>query len=79
MAVVVVILLSLMALPSAQNEGFREQSSGVAEYEFVTVKECPEGLRDSGYIISPFGNIALKQRNSDGSITTPTCKGEIRE
>jgi hypothetical protein len=31
------------------------------------------GKTDSGYAIAPFGNVVLKQVNTDGTVSTPVC------
>ena len=73
MAVFLIAMMMIIMFPSEGMQEFSRHSNGVAEYEFVTVKPCEDGLRKSGYALVPFNSIALKQKNLDGTITEPTC------
>jgi hypothetical protein len=64
----------LMGVSSDPYQEFSKNSNGMDEYAFVRVTPCMTGKSDSGYAIAPFGNIMLKQVNTDGTVSTPVCK-----
>jgi len=69
-----VIAIGLFLFPSEQMQEFRKHSNGMAEYRFVTVKECNTGLRDTGFSYAPSGRVYLKQVNTDGTIAPEVCR-----
>jgi hypothetical protein len=63
----------LMGVSSEPYQEFSKNSNGMDEYAFVKVTPCMTGKSDSGYAIAPFGNVMLKQVNTDGTVSTPVC------
>jgi hypothetical protein len=62
-----------LGISSKPYQEFSKNSNGMDEYAFVTVTPCMTGKTDSGYAIAPFGNVVLKQVNTDGTVSTPVC------
>ena len=55
-------------LNSGEIQSFSEYSNQNPVYEFVGAVPCRNGLKKSGYSISPSGFLFLKQVNEDGSV-----------
>ena len=72
LAVFAILGVFLVAPPEGIRE-FRSHSNGMAEYEIVIAKPCETGLRTTGYAYAPAGGIMLKQKNLDGTVSTPVC------
>jgi len=70
---ILVLGAALLALNSEGYQQFRKHSNGMAEYVFVDSRACPNGLRDSGYSLTPTGTLVLKQVNTDGSVSDLVC------
>ena len=73
MAVFLIAMAMFIMFPTEGMQEFSRHSNGLAEYEFVTVKPCESGLRNSGYALVPFSSVAVKQKNLDGTVTEPAC------
>jgi hypothetical protein len=71
--VILVLGAALLALNSEGYQQFSKHSNGMAEYVFVDSRACPNGLRDSGYSLTPTGTLVLKQVNADGSVSDLVC------
>jgi hypothetical protein len=71
--VILVLGAALMAFNSEGYQEFSKHSNGMAEYVFVDSRSCPNGLRDSGYTLTPTGTLMLKQVNTDGSVSDLVC------
>lgn len=68
-----VVALGLFFFPTEGMKEFRKHSNGMAQYEFVTAKDCGTGLRDTGFAFAPSGNVYLKQVNTDGTVAPEVC------
>ena len=64
----------LIAVNTETYQEYARNSNGNPDYALVTRVECPTGLRDSGYALTPSGGLVLKQKNWDGSVSEPVCK-----
>jgi len=71
--VILVLGAALLALNSEGYQQFSKHSNGMAEYVFVDSRACPNGLRDSGYSLTPTGTLVLKQVTTDGSVSALVC------
>ena len=70
---ILVLGAALLALNSEGYQQFSKHSNGMAEYVFVDSRACPNGLRDSGYSLTPTGTLVLKQVNADRSVSDLVC------
>ena len=68
MAAIAVIIGFLAFTQTEAMQEYGRHSNGVQEYSLVSPAPCDGGLHDTGYSISVFSRVVLKQHNEDGTV-----------
>ena len=64
-----VVILGIVGVYSTDTmQSYHQHSNHNPVYEFVQAVPCENGLRSSGYSVSPTGSVFFKQVNEDGTV-----------